>query len=223
MDQKLTKWDGWLDTIYKEVVSLVEHQQIFGKVRDIVEANPEIQKPNAFYKFLANTYGDSSIMGVRRQIKPHRDSISLVGLLEEIIRNSSVLSRKRFVELYSPEMQSEAGCIFDKRFSGSCPNHIDPAIVQQDLDELKAHVDKVEAYADKRLAHRDKKQPVVPTFGELDPCIDCLKKLIIKYSLLLKAEDLTNYFVLPFITEVDMEVIFSVPWIHHEGNRNEIH
>ena len=45
MDQKLTKWDGWLDTIYKEVVSLVEHQQIFGKVRDIVEANPEIQKP----------------------------------------------------------------------------------------------------------------------------------------------------------------------------------
>ena len=29
MDQKFAKWDGWLDTIYQEVVSLVEHQQIF--------------------------------------------------------------------------------------------------------------------------------------------------------------------------------------------------
>ena len=214
MDQKFAKWNKWICTIYKETVKLVEHQQIFGKVRDIVEANPEIQKPNAFYRFLANTYGDSSIMGVRRQIKPHRDSISLVGLLTEIIENPSVLSRKRFVELYKPEMQSGASRIFDERFSGSCTNHIDPAIVQQDLGELKAHGDKVEEYADKRLAHLDKKEPkIVPTFGELDPPIDCLKKLVIKYHFLFKAKDLENCFVPPFIPEVDMEVIFSVPWI----------
>ena len=216
MNQKFTKWDGWLDTIYKEVVSLVEYQQIFGKVQNIIKANPEIQEPNPFYRFLANTYGDSSIMGVRRQIKPHRDSISLVGLLEEIIRNLSVLSRKRFVELYRADMQSEANCIFDKRFAGTCADHIDPNIVQKDLNELRAHGAKMEAYADKRLAHRDKKQPAVPTFGELDPCIDCLKKLTTKYSLLLKAEDLTDCFVPPFILEVDIEVIFSVPWIRSD-------
>ena len=233
MDKKFAKWDRWLNDIYEEVVRLLEHQQIFGKVQDIIKANREIQKPNAFYRFLANTYGDSSIMGIRRQVKPHKDSISLVGMLEEIIESPSVISRGRFVDLYSAEMQDFANHIFDKRFSLYSaemqdfvnlpsdqqfsiryPNHIDPAIVQQDLDELKAHGNKVEAYADKRLAHRDKKQPVIPIFGELDACIDCLKELTIKYSLLFRAKDLTNCFVPPFITEVDMTKIFSVPWIY---------
>ena len=36
MDQKFAKWDGCLNTIYKDVVSLIEHQQIFGKVQDII-------------------------------------------------------------------------------------------------------------------------------------------------------------------------------------------
>ena len=216
MDQKFAKWDRWLDEIYKEVVRLVERQQIFGEVQDIIKANPEIQEPNAFYRFLANTYGDANIMGVRRQIKPHKDSISLVGLLKDIIENPSVLSRERFVKLYKTNMQSIANRIFDERFSIRYPNHIDPVIVQQDLDELKAHGDTVEAFADKRLAHWDKKQPVVPTFGELDACIDCLKELTIKYRLLFRAEDLRNRFVPPFITDVDMRKIFSVPWIRPE-------
>ena len=107
-------------------------------------------------------------------------------------------------------MQSSASRIFDKEFSGSCTDHIDPAIVQQHLSDLKAHGDKVEEFADKRIAHRDKKQPVIPTFGELDACIDCIKELTIKYSLLLKAGDLTNNFIPPFISEVNMEVIFRV-------------
>ena len=195
MNQKFKKWNKWIGTIYKEVVRLVEHQQIYGKVQDTIKANPEIQKPNAFYRFLEDNYGDSGTMGVRRQIKPHKDSISLVGLLEDIIENPSVLSRKKFVGLYRPEMQSGASRIFDERFSGSCTDHIDPVIVQQHLDELKAHGDKVEEFADKRLAHRDKKQPVIPTFGELHACIDCLKKLTIKYYLLLTEKDLTNCFV----------------------------
>lgn len=215
MDPKIAKWDKWIWTIYKEVVILVEHQHIFGRVQDIIKANPEIQMQNAFYRFLANTYGDSGIMGIRRQIKPQKDG-SLVGLLTEIIENPSVLSRKRFVELYPANIQSEANCIFDERFSGSCINHIDPTIVQRDLGEFKAYGDKVEAYADKRIAHRDKNRPVIPTFGELDSCIDCLKKLTTKYLLLIKAQDFMDSFVPLWITDFDMDVIFSVPWIRHE-------
>lgn len=217
MDQKFAKWDRWICTIYKETVKLVEHQQIFREVQDIIKANPEIQKPNAFYRFLEDTYAAFSIMGIRRQIKHDKNSISLVGLLKEIKQCPSLLSRDRFVKLYQAEMQSGAGTIFDERFLGTCTNHIDPAIVQQDLDELKVHGDTVEAYADKRVAHRDRREPKrIPTFGELNPPIDFLKELTTKYSLLIKAEDLTNTFVPPFITEVDMEVIFSVPWIRFE-------
>ena len=212
MDQKFEKWDRWICTIYKDVVKLVEHQQIFEKVQNVIKANPEIQKPNEFYRFLEDTYGAFIAIGIRRQIKPQKGG-SLVRLLEDIQGNPSVLSRRRFVGLYSANMQSDASHIFDGRFSGSCPDHIDPAIVQQDLDELEAHTCKVEKYTDKCVAHTDKQVPPIPTFAELDTSIDCLKKFTIKYSLLLKAEDLTNNFVPPFITEDNMEVIFSVPWI----------
>ena len=214
MDQKFEKWQKWINEIYEEeVVPLVEHQQIYGKVRDIIRANSEIQKPNEFYRFLENTYVGSGIMGVRRQIRPHKDSISLAGLLEDIRDNPSVMSRERFVKEYRPGMPSDATRIFDQRFSGSCTNHIDPLIVQQDLNGLNTHGYKVEEFADKRIAHRDKKQPIIPTFGELDACIDFLKKLVINYYFLLKAGDCENQFVPPFITEIDMEVIFRVPWI----------
>ena len=193
-------------------MKLVEHQQIFGKVQDIIKANLEIQKPNEFYRFLEDTYGAFIAIGIRRQIKPQKGG-SLVGLLEDIRENPSVMSRERFVELYRTDMQSGASRTFDERFSGSCTNHIDPAIVQRDLDELEAHTCKVEKYADKCVAHTDKQVPPIPTFAELDPPIDCLKKLVIKYVFLLKAECLTNNFVPPFITEEDMEMIFNVPWI----------
>lgn len=212
MDKKFEKWNKWICTIYEDVVKLVEHQKIFGKVQDIIKANPEIQKPNEFYRFLEDTYGAFIAIGIRRQIKPQKGG-SLVGLLEDIRENPSVLSRRRFVELYQSNMQSGASRTFDERFSGSCTDHIDPAIVQRHLDELEAHTCKVEKYADKCVAHTDKQVPPIPTFAELDPPIDCLKKLTTKYSLLIKAEDLTNTFVPPFITEVDMEEIFRVAWI----------
>lgn len=212
MDQKFEKWDRWICTIYKEAVKLVEHQQVFVEVQDIIKANPKIQKPNVFYRFLEDTYAAFSAMGIRRQIKPQEDG-SLVRLLTEIIENPSVLSRKRFVELYPANMQLSASRIFDKRFSGSCTNHIDPTIAQRDLDQFKAHGSKVEKYADKRIAHRDKKEPTIPTFAELNPPINYLKELVIKYYLLIKAKDLENCFMPPFIPEVDMEVIFRVPWI----------
>ena len=36
----------------------------------------------------------SFLAGIRRQIKPHRDSISFVGLLNEIVNNPEELSRR---------------------------------------------------------------------------------------------------------------------------------
>ena len=64
-------------------------------------------------QFLEDTYAAFSAMGIRRQIKPQEDG-SLVGLLTKIIENPSVLSRKRFVELYPADMQSSASRIFDE-------------------------------------------------------------------------------------------------------------
>ena len=224
MDQKFEKWSRWIETIYYEVVELVTKRQIFERVKSIIRQNPSIQKPSSFWSFLEHTYIAYSVMAVRRQIKPHSDSISLIGLLEEIIETPCVMSREWFVGLYmndshEADMQEDmcyvANAVFDRKFSGKCKDYIDPVIVQQDLSELKTHggeSGKLEEFADRLFAHRDKRDPRIPTFNELNACIDCLQKITSKYLLLIQAQDAGDCLVIHSIEDYSEE-IFRQPWI----------
>lgn len=212
MDQKFEKWERWLETIRVEVTDLVRSKHIFWKLGDIVKNNPKIQKPNSFYKFAGDTYFAYAVMGIRRQIKPHKDSVSFAGLLQEIIEMPCVLSRKRFVALYERDAQFEANHDFTEFAQGNA-EHIDPNKVQQDLDKLKKLGREVEPFANKRIAHYDKQLVEnVPSFGELDACIDFLAELTEKYWLLFKAVDIRNDWV-PTPIEDHWEEIFRQPWI----------
>ena len=213
MNQRFEKWERWLETIYyEEVVELFDSKRTFWNLQNIINDNLRIQKPNSFYQFMGYIYFDYTVSAIRRQIKCDKQSISFTRLLEEIKDTPSVLSRNRFVHLYQGNMREFANGLFTEKFAGNCSDHIDPSIVQQDLDELETH-SKIEEFADKRVAHRDKRPSRIPTFGELDACIDCFQRLISKYWLLFKAEDLSNCFVPTRIQEDYWEEIFRQPWI----------
>ena len=79
MDQKFKKWEKWLDEIYVQVVDLVTNRRSFSELWTIVDKNPKLQKPNSFYKLLNDTYAAYGISAIRRQIKPHKDSIFFSG------------------------------------------------------------------------------------------------------------------------------------------------
>lgn len=225
MDQQFAKWDKYLNTIYEEVQELVTNQHTFLKVWSMVDQNLKIQRPNSFYEFLYDTYAAYSTSAVRRQIKSEKNrkrkyNISFVELLEEIIETPEVLSRKRFAALYrkigqdfGPKVMQQVVNQSYKQFAAVGMDHIDPNIVQQDLKKLKALGDKIEQYADRRIAHRDKRPSRIPTFGEVHDCIDCLKKLTIKYRLLFRAEDLSNCFAPQQLAADYWEEVFSQPWI----------
>ena len=210
MDQRFEKWEKWLETIRAEVMDLVRSKHIFWKLGDIVKNNPKIQKPNSFYKFAGETYFVYAVMGIRRQIKPDKDSISFVGLLQEIIQTPCVLSRERFVGLYERNAQFEANHDF-AQFAREDVGHIDPDIVQQNLHKLQELGHAVKDVTDKQIAHYDKRPAKkVPSFGELDDCIDYLAELTEKYWLLFKAEAI-DLLVMPIVDH--WEEIFRQPWI----------
>lgn len=210
MDQKFEKWERWLETTCNEVMDLVRSKHIFWELGNIVKNNPKIQKPNSFYKFVGETYFAYVIMGIRRQINPDKDSISFVGLLQEIVEMPCVLSRERFVGLYERDAQFEANHDF-AQFAREDADYIDPDLVQQDLDKLKELGSAVKDFADRQIAHYDKRSAKkVPSFGELDDCIDYLADLTKKYWLLFNAKAL-DLLVMPIVD--NWEEIFRQPWI----------
>jgi len=224
MDDRFNKWNKWIDVILSEITKLSIDRHIFWEVQDIISNNPKIQKPSKFYNFLRNIYAASALMGVRKQVKIDKDSISFAKLLQEICNTPKILSRTRFFANYKGSTVEKIAKLmgstveeFESRnfdqFAGKTGDHVDPELIKLDLGELKSKAQKCEKYADQRVAHFDKKAiSNIPTFTDLDKCIDFLEMLIKKYYLLFRASVLTR--ILPESqNEYDWKAIFKEAWI----------
>ena len=216
---KLQKWLKWMETIHNEIRALVLDANIFCEVREIINRNSRLQKPTSFYGYLADSYISHSIASIRRQIKPHRDSISFVGLLEEIAHNPEELSRSYFESFYP---NSEFGDLMKNeiddfaQYADPSDTHVCAEMVKDDIDKLKEAANPCEEFADRRIAHHDMRGPIsVPTFDEIGHCIKLLDKLYVKYHLLFYNEGMNT--VMPTY-QYDWKAIFREPWlIRHSG------
>jgi hypothetical protein len=151
------------------------------------------------------------VMGIRRQIKIDNRSISFARLLKEIIETPEIITRKRFIEMYTNSVaERHADSDFDQ-FAGKGNNHVDRNIIKKDLTRLRTNGKKFEDYADKILAHSDKRRPkTIPTYGETEKYINELGDLLKRYVLLFRADCLTT--VLP-VYQYDWKAIFKESWI----------
>ena len=233
--QKLEKWLRWMETIHDEILALVQDTNMFWEVQDIIRENPRIQKPNAFYSYLARTYLSHALAGLRRQTKLRKDSISFVRLLAEIAENPEELSRSYFNSRYpssnGPDLDEVVGRtdletvgIVDSSqlkaiikmddfapYTDASGAHVCPQMVEDDRKRLESAAKKYEAYADKRIAHWDKREPkVIPSFGELDDCIKLLDRTYVKYHFLFHAESMDT--LMPTY-QYEWKSIFCEPWL----------
>ena len=226
-----------MEIIQGEIRGLLRDTNMFWEVQDIIRENPRIQKPSAFYRYLGRTYLSHALAGLRRQIKPQKDSISFVGLLDEIAKNPEELSRSYYrslstnpdgpdmnqIEMEGQKELEEVGITSTSQlkdliqmddfapYSNASGEHVCPQMVKDDLNALKSAVEKHEEFADKRIAHRDKGEPeVIPTFGELDDCIKLLDKTYVKYHLLFYAESIDT--LMPTY-QYEWKKIFLEPWL----------
>lgn len=227
--QKLEKWLEWMKTIHGEIATLLLDIKVFWKVQDIIRRNPHIQKPSYFYHYLERSYISHALAGLRRQIKPQKDSISFVGLLKDIAKNPDELSFRYYLSIRESEAEFQrfqrSGVPFPyqemiekefKRYADPNCKHVCPKIVKDDLKKLKETAKTCEDFADKRIAHRDKRElKSVLTYPELDDCLKLLEKTYIKYHLLFYANGTPTLYPEP---QHDWKVIFREPWlVKHSG------
>jgi hypothetical protein len=244
-DEAFQKWTGWIDAIHRDITDLVIGRHIFWEVQDIIKANAKIQKPSSFYGWLGMTYAAWGPMGVRRQLDMDTRSISLRRLLTEMARTPQIVSRPRYVTTYATKLlgtsdpspsipepenerqggayalgRSEAEDIANKSFddyAGQGKQHISEDGIKRDLAELQSRSHKVERFATKKVAHLDERPPAtLPTFDELDACVDLLEQLVLKYEMILKTSAPQS--LLP-TWQYDWKAIFREPWISSDGTR----
>lgn len=213
-DDILNTWREWLEQIEEDIEELYDFRRIYKDTREIVSKNPTVQAPGLYHDFVTSCYVAYAVMAVRRQAgTPHKDSVSLTRLLEEIQTQPSIMSRQRFVAMYpkGPARDWLSGPGYD-HFSDKNGNQVSSEVVQQDRDRLNLAVKNVTILATKRVAHLDYRKPIdpVPTFVDLDKAIDTLGSVFIKYNALLTNIDMVS---MESTIVVDWTAIFRIPWL----------
>ena len=211
MNSKLNKWYQWLEVLHTEIQDLVVAKHTFLEVQKMIRDNPQLHLPSSFYDYLSRTYVSHSVIGIRRQIKLSGDSISIVRLFKEMIASPRSFSRDHYTQKYKGSVVEDLADNDFNRFALSDSSHIDSNLIQSDLTCLKEAAKRCEDYADKRIAHRDTREPKeLPTFNEVDDCINLLDELYVKYYLLFHASSMDT--LLP-TWQYDWQAIFHVPWL----------
>ena len=100
MDHKLQKWIKWLDGIKVEISEFLIGRNIFWQMLELIESNQVLKGKLILGHYLCSSYVSHVVMGIRRQIKIDKQSISFARLLEEIIENPELISREYFKGLY---------------------------------------------------------------------------------------------------------------------------
>lgn len=195
MEQKIKKWQKWLDFyILCDVDALITERYFFRELSEIYKNNEALQDGSLkLFQYLAVTYGNSSVVRVRKQLKylgNRRENISLAKLLNDIAQcNDADLSR-----------------------SG-----LSKTKAEKDFKQLLDKGKKIENFVDKEIAHQDLKilrDDEKPLFTELFETIDFISYLFDSYY-----RTITNcnpFFQFYIIKQSSWKDVLKHPWIKED-------
>ena len=204
------RWRRWFEQIKNQIFNIHHRRQVYREVMAMVDANPALQVPSAFYTWMRTVYVYDTTIAIRRLVDRHRKVVSFVKLMEEIAGHPEVMTRRRFVARY-PDWLRKAGHRDFEQFASPGARRVHRRVIRRHQRELVTSAQRLKRFVDKHVAHNDRR-PMrrLPTYTELDDCIDLLGRLVKDYTLLLEQRTLTD--VEPVI-QYDWKAPFRVPWI----------
>jgi hypothetical protein len=195
----------------------------------IAAANAEVDKIGGdVLEWIQKMHAHSAAVAVRKQIDKDTDSVSLLGLLQDIAPSAHVLTREDYLSRGGPtrnpatergrdELDSwrhAMGQRFDQ-LAGVGATGLTEAAVREDLARLETVAAQVRDFVRKTIAHRDRKWKLSPpTWAELNSAIDTLERLVGRYNELLE----TGHSSLLVPTwQYDWKAVFRIPWLPPRG------
>ncbi len=209
VDSRIGKWRRWCDEqIRPDVYTIYLHRHVFREVGTITRARD--LPPSYFFDYLGETYATTQMIAVRRQADTSSRVCTLGRLLKEIAGDPARISRAFYVEMWEGD-EARGAAAFDSTFAGNVGSHIDPALVDRDLQTLTDTATGVGRYVDQYVAHKDARaKAVVPAFDDLNAAIDSIGGLYDKYNNALTA---STHAKLVAELDHDWKAVFRQPWI----------
>lgn len=226
-EQILQKLKDWIERIRGEITKFFFLNHVFWEVQEIIHSNPTLEESkNYFYEWMGDSFVYSAAMFVRRQLDVRRDSLSLLKLLRELSKTPTLISRENFLSrttfqksvlaIVAVKQRNEAERIFDE-LVGAGKNHLERALIQQDIEQLIESARSFEEFANHYVAHHSLHEmpSVKPTFSDLDSCLDLMVGLLEKYYLLITGNRMPTLDKESF--DPSWKEIFTFAWIEPDG------
>jgi hypothetical protein len=161
------RWRRWFDDIKDQIFAIHHRRQVYREVTAMVDANPAIQVPSAFYTWMRAAYVNDMTVAVRRLVDRDRRTVSFVRLMQEIGDHPEVMTRARFVARY-PGWLRDAGHRDFERFASPGAKTIHRRVIRRHQRELLAAAGRLKTFVNKHVAHNDRR-PMrrLPTYAEL--------------------------------------------------------
>jgi hypothetical protein len=215
---RLGRMTEWVKTIEAEVGDVLLQHHIFWQVQDIILNNPQLTNARShFFEWMGDVFVASAAAAVRRQVDNDDDSVCLRRLLRETRDYAQIVTRSFYLSLcVAPGSEAFLKELNDQAFdewAGAGGPHLDPSIVERDLNLLLDTCKTIQHYATKRVAHYAKggvTPNMMPTFQDLDNAYKVIESLTQRYHLMFTGVWIGN--VQPTIVYPWTDV-FTLPWI----------
>jgi len=210
LDQ-LNRWTKWVQELNDEVATLLESRHLYRGMQSIIESNPRLDRPSAFYPWFARNYAVTQVIAIRRLIDKKRGVRSLYRLIWEIKRGARIITRDDYRLLFPVRLREDGDAAFD-RVAGARASSFPSAIARRDLEALEKLSDAIGAFVNKKVAHLapDREKLALLRLSQLDGAIDTIERIFLRYQEMLCPGLLGS--LEPSFPH-DWRRIFMLPWI----------
>ena len=209
-----------IDDITINVTDIVENIYFYKELAKIIENNSAINVPNHFYDFIKLNFLSHSVVSIWRQIDKNGNSLSLINLLNEILKHPETITKEWFVSHYTKNKEGLIEELEKSRGQGEFEQefglleYIDPQIIRSDIDLLLKNTEEIKKFRNKRIAHWDKDKNLVFDIDlkAIETIVNTIEQIVIKYNMLLRQAGYSDNTLLP-VFQYDWKKIFKVAWI----------
>jgi len=220
-DELVERWKSWLEHTKQEAYQFYSFRFKAENVNKMFVENKELQTEGggSTFNWLVELHKTYCLTSIRRELEggPHQNLVSFLYEVERFCEK--VLTRKRFVTLYSPHL-AEVGIPdkdFDRipgatcRFPKTSPDEdfISQESVRDSRDRLLTFAEPVLEFMNWQVAHRTDAEPPTITWGKLYQTMNRIFDTYARFYFLLAGSVFVSRYPEP---QYNWLQPFAIPW-----------